>query len=333
MNILVTMPVGVTRDTFFPESVRNELAKLGNVTYNETNKDFSEEELAERIRGIDVAFIGWGTHAFTPAVLDRADKLKLICHTGGSVAGYATEESFDRGIRILSGNELYAESVAECVLCFALVMLRRMPEYIALMKNKGWRTDGFMNEGLFGQKFGFIGFGAVARYCVPLLKPFGCELYVHAPHLTQADAEKYGIHLCDTMDEVFAACKLVSLQLAKTKETFHVIGKKQLELMPDGAVLINTARGSIINEEELCDELEKGRISAALDVYEQEPLPMDSRLRKLPNVLLMPHMGGPTVDRRQAVTLALINEVEAVLNGADSKYECSREMMRRMTTH
>lgn len=333
MNILVTVPQGKTFDTFFPADVCEALNKLGHVVWNDTDKNFSEAELSEKLKGIDVAFIGWGTCAFTPEVLKNADKLKLICHTGGSVAGYATEESYDRGIRILSGNELYAKSVAECVLCFSLMMLRKTSAYTALMREKGWRTDDFVNDGLFGQKFGFIGFGAIARNCVPMLKPFGCEICVHAPHLTQADADKYGITLCDTMDEVFASCKLVSLQLAKTKETYHVIGKKQLEEMQNGAILINTARGSIINEEELCDELEKGRISAALDVYEQEPLPMNSRLRKLDNVLLMPHMGGPTIDMRRIVTLSLIDEVEAVLAGASSKYECTREMMRRMTTH
>ena len=103
-------------------------------------------------------------------------------------------------------------------------------------------------------------------------------------------------------------------------------------MIPDGAVFINTARGKIIDEAALTEELKKQRFKAVLDVYEQEPLPMDSGLRGLPNVTLIPHMGGPTIDRRKAVTECLISEIRRIDAGEEpQRLEISREAAARMT--
>lgn len=128
MKILVTAPEGVIRESFLPSAVRERLESVAQVDYNTMTRNFTPDELRERLRGVDVALTGWGTTLFDGNVLQGADRLKLIAHTGGSVTPVMSDEAYDRGIRVISGNELYAESVAESVLAYALAALRRIPD-------------------------------------------------------------------------------------------------------------------------------------------------------------------------------------------------------------
>lgn len=330
MNILVTMPRGATRDSFIPAHLADELAQLGHVEWNQGTENWTQEELAGRIGGMDVCITGWGSPEIDEKVLTRADRLRCIAHTGGSVAGYAAEAAYDRGVRVLSGNELYARSVAESVVAYALYELRDLGRYNREMLENGWHAPTFTNEGLLDQRVGLVGFGAVARYTAKLLRAFGCEIWIDADHVTQEEAASYGARKA-TLDEILSGCKVISIHLARVPETCHLINEERLRRIPEGALLINTARGSIIDEAALARELATGRFKAALDVYEQEPLPMESPLRHMDNVLLIPHMGGPTTDRRPFVTKELLHEIPKALRGEPSWLEITREMMRRMT--
>ncbi len=330
MRLLVTIPEGEVRRTFIGPDEKAAIEALGEIVWNESGRNWSEEELAEQIPGIDVAITGWGSCAYSEKVLARADSLRCIAHTGGSVAGKATEAVYDRGIAVLSGNDLYARSVAESVIAYALYLLRDMGTFSSDLLQKGWSQPGWKNEGLLDQSVGLIGFGAVARHTANLLRAFGCKVKIFADHVTDEEAAGYGAQKA-TLEEILSSCKIVSLHMAKTPETFHFIGREQLGLLSPGSIFINTARGAIVDEAALADELATGRFRAALDVYEAEPLPMDSPLRKLPNVLLMPHMGGPTMDRRPFVTQAIAKAIPAAVRGEQTNLTITRDMMRRMT--
>ena len=134
MKILVTAPQGVIRESFIPQQVRSRLESIAEVEYNTMDRNFTPEELRDRLHGVDVALTGWGTTLFDEAVLAGADRLKLIAHTGGSVTPVMSDEAYDRGIRVISGNEMYAESVAESVIAYALTALRR----IAFLRLSAW---------------------------------------------------------------------------------------------------------------------------------------------------------------------------------------------------
>ena len=330
MNILVAMPSGDVRDSFIPSDVRAQLEALGTVYWNEDGRNWTEDEMAEHMKGIDVCVLGWGCPQIGEKVLEKADALKAVLHTGGSVAGYASEAVYDRNIPVLSGNELYARSVAESVVAYALYLLRDIGRYNGELLKDGWVQSGWANEGLLDQTVGLIGFGAVARWTARLLREFGAKIYINADHVTPEEAASYGARKA-TIDEIMSGCKIVSVHLARTPETYHIIDEQRIKLLSEGAVFINTARGSIVDEAALVRELATGRFKAALDVYEVEPLPMDSPLRILHNVLLMPHMGGPTMDRRPFVTRSLIEELPRVLAGETSYLTVTRDMMRRMT--
>ena len=192
MNILVAMPAGEVRDSFIPSDVRAQLEELGTVVWNEDGRNWTEDELAEHIAHIDVCVLGWGCPPVGEKALARADALRAVLHTGGSVAGYAAEAVYDRHIPVLSGNELYARSVAESVVAYALYLLRDIGRYNGELLRDGWSQPGWKNEGLLDQTVGLIGFGAVARWTARLLSAFGVKLFINADHVTPEEAASYG---------------------------------------------------------------------------------------------------------------------------------------------
>ncbi len=330
MSILVTIPNGITKDTFITEDVKEKLKGFGNVEWNNTESQFSTQELSEKIKDIDVCITGWGTKSFDDDVLKNANKLRLIAHTGGSAGNIGTDSVYNRGIKVLTGNSIYAESVAEGVLAYILSSLRDIPLYNKTMHEGGWPSAGFYNKGIFDCTIGLVSFGMTAKYLANMLKPFRVKIKVNSRYLTEEAKQQYEVEYA-SIEEIFSTCEIISIHSPQTPSTYHMIGKELLEMIPDGALLVNTARGSVIDEAALAEELMKKRFKAALDVYEVEPLPADSKLRGLDNVLLMPHMGGPTVDRRKFVTLSLIEDIKRFIKGEPLQLEISKEYAVNMT--
>lgn len=329
MKILVTMPKSEVRDTFIPVDVAKKIEAMGDTVWNISDKQFSRKELRHLVEDVDVCITGWGCPRFDEEILSRASRLKLIAHTGGSVASIVSDHLYEKNIKVISGNWLFAESVAEGVLAYILCSMRNLIYYNYVVNTQGWATQIY-NEGLLDQTMGLIGFGLVARYLVGMLKPFRVKTKVYDPYVSDEICREYGVKR-STLEDVVSTSKIISIHAPKIPETYHMIDKRLLEMIPDGALLVNTARGSIIDEEALAVELRKNRFKAVLDVFEVEPLPADSKLRGLSNVIIIPHMAGPTVDRRKMVTLALLEDIESFFNGNGLKYEISKEYAKRMT--
>lgn len=330
MNILITVPEGEVRDTFFPEIVVQHLESIGTQHWNHTGRDMTPDELKQALPGMDACITGWGSPFFGPEVLSGADRLQIVAHTGGSVAPLVGPDFFDRGLSIVSGNWLYAESVAEGVIGYALCALRRLLHFSNSVQQGHWRSEHFHNEGLLDKTIGLVGFGLVAQYLVPMLKPFHVSICVYDPYVSDAQLQGHGVRRA-SLPEIFGQCDIVSIHAPRTPETKGMITKELLHTLKNGALFINTARGSLVDEDALASELITGRISAVLDVFETEPLPMESRLRGLPNALLIPHMGGPTMDRRKAVTLAMADEIKRYFEGELLLYGIGREYALSMT--
>lgn len=330
MRLLVSIPRGRVRDTFLPAETAAALEALGEVRWNPLDRNYTTPELARELAGIDVCLTGWGHPRFDEAALENAGQLRLVAHTGGTVASLVSPALFQRGVRVVSGNDVYARSVAESVVAYALTVLRDIPGYLTGMRDSGWRPDDFQNEGLLDQTVGLVGFGAIARYTVELLRAFGATIKVYSRHLGQREAAELGVASV-SLEEVMRTCRVISLHSAATPETYHQIDRELLQMIPQGAVLINTARGSVVDEQALARELAAGQFRAILDVYETEPLPMDSPLRGLPNVYLIPHMGGPTIDQRRRVCERLIADIRACFNGEPLALEITESAALRMT--
>ncbi len=316
MKILVTLPKTNVSDTFLTPRVLEKLNSMGDVTFNPYDRHYTRDELKEAIHGIDLVLCGWGSTRYDAEILDAADSLKVICYCAGSVAGIASPEIYERGITLLSANCVFADSVAESCICYTMVGLRRIEKYSKLMRDGGWKDLDFYNEGIMDRTIGLVGFGTISQKFIQFLKPFRVRILVYSGHLTKEEADKWGVE-CATLEEIFKNSDVVSIHQSLTERTYHMIKGEHFKLMRDGALIINTARGAVIDEAAMIEELKTGRINAVLDVYEEEPLDPNSILRKLENVTCQPHMGGPTIDRRTYCSLQVLDDAQKLLAGAN----------------
>ena len=210
-------------------------------------------------------------------------------------------------------------------LALMLTLVRRIPDYAAELRNGVSRTNEYVNEGetLFGRRVGIVGFGRIGRAVAKLLPPLGVEIVVSDPY-AQADSVQ--------LDELVSTCSVVVLCAALTPETRGMFDKRRLSLLRDGSYLINVARGGLIDLEALLNELRSGRITAALDVTDPlEPLPPDHELRKLPNVILTPHIAAGGIEMRREIGAIAVEEVVRFAKGEPPLNRVTVEMLATMT--
>lgn len=331
LNILVTMPRHDIFKTFFSERHIKEIEQLGSVEWNMSDKQFTVDELAEKIKDKDICITGWGTPVFEESVIKNCNRLKLVAHTGGSVKPYITDEVYGLGVKVVSGNKVFARSVAEGVIAYALASLRDIPKYSAEVKDGLWCSQ-FNNKGLLNKKVGIVGYGMISGYVVDMLKAFDCEILVYSGHISDEELQKKSMKKA-TLEEIFSTCDVISIHSGMTPKNYHMITEELLEKIPDGTLLVNTARGALIDEAALCRVLAKKNINAVLDVFEQEPLPQSSPLLELDNVILMPHMAGPTIDRRLNVTDSVISDIKRFLENKEMYCEISRAYASTMSAY
>lgn len=331
MKILVTMPDNDIRKTFFTPELQQRLQAMGEVVWNTLPCNFTKEELADALPDVEVAVTGWGTPRIEGEVLAAADALKLIAHTGGTVKPYVGEDAYDKGIRVTCGNDVFAASVAEGVIGYMLAGLREIPRYNNMVKSGIW-PEQFYNRGLMHKKIGIVGYGAISRKVVHMLQVFEVEIYVYSRYIEETELQKYDMKK-STLEEIFTECDVVSLHSALTPQNEHMITGDLVSLMKPGALLVNTARGGIINEKEVFPILGEGNILAVLDVFEEEPIrDAGHPLCHMENVIMMPHMGGPTIDRRAVVTDTVLRDIDIFYAGGTMKGEIEKEVMKRMST-
>ena len=330
MNIYVAIPEGIVRDTFLTEENVRYLESLGTVKWNGRGRNCTPEELAEDLVDMDVCVGCWGLCKFDETILAKANRLKLIAYVGGSVNYFVTDAMYARGIRVVCGNDAFAESVAEGTLAYMMSALRRIPQTVRYFDEKGWPTVYTRTESMLDQTVGIVGLGAISRYLIGMLKPFRAKIKIFSNHTTDEEAAALGVQKA-SLEEIFSTCKIVSIHWARTPQNYHRINDGLLSLLKPDSVLINTARGDIIDEEALGRHLQAGHFRAVLDVYEEEPLPEDSTLRHLENAILMPHRGGPTTDRRHYAALLALKDIEHLQKGEKLENEISPARAAMMT--
>lgn len=336
MKILVSIPCGEVMDTFLPPAVRERLEELGEVTYNDLSRQYTRQEMHDAAMGKDVVVIGWGNPALTDEVIADNDTLKLIVHTGGSVADYVDESTYAKGIRVVCGNKLFAESVAEGTIAYMLSVLRHIPDQVYDLKRGVWKTpEHSFDQGLLYKKIGILGVGAIARFLMEKLQAFHCSFLVWDDNYTVDPDYLASLNARQTsLEEVLTSCPIITLHASLTPKSFGMIGRRELEMIQHGGIFINTARGAIVKQDELTEVLtERPDLRAMLDVYHPEPLPVDDPLRKLKNVYLMPHRGGPTVDFRATIGATVVEEIAHFIKGELMDHEVGQDVAARMTTH
>ena len=254
----------------------------------------TDDRQLEALAGAEIAITGWGTRPFTPAMLDAAPGLKLVAHAAGSVKGLVHAAFLERGIRVCSAAWANGRSVAEFAFGMMMVSMKAVWQCRAAMPENRWPQEearGWMREP-FGATVGIVGAGVIGREMIHLCRTLELgAVLVYDPYLSEEAAQELGAIKVD-LDELMGRSDVVSLHTPAIKAARHIINARNLALLKDGAIFINTARGMCVDEPALVKELESGRILACLDVTDPEPPAADSPLYSLPNCILTPHIAG-----------------------------------------
>jgi phosphoglycerate dehydrogenase-like enzyme len=326
-KILVAIRPSLYQELFTPE-MDTQLRKIGEVVHQTSEDNLTSAQLARQISGYDAVITGWGTPQFNDSVLTNADQLKVIVHSAGSIKRLLPPPVFEKGIHVSHVAAAMAPAVAELTLLFIMLSLRKIHTVDHAFKLSSWDSAKSIGMGheIRGQRIGIIGAGYTGRYVINTLKSFDTDLWIYDPYLSSSKANALGVTKVD-LETILRDCPIVTLQAPPTDDTYRMIGAEQFSMLQDGAIFINTARSHLVDESALLTELKSGRIIAALDVFEQEPLPDDSPFRSLDNVIITPHIAAATHQTRQRQGQITVDEMTRFFMDNTLQYEVTRAML------
>jgi len=244
------------------------------------------------------------------------EQLRYVCYLAGSVRKVVPRELIKRGLIVTNWGGSISGTVAECTLMLMIMALRRASYWaVAMHRDGGWKNGSTFTQSLLNKRVGIHGLGSIGQCLIPMLRPFTSHIQAYSPSIPKAVFAKLNVKHLQSLDQLFAESDVVVELAAATPENLHMVTEKHLRLIPDGGVFVNVGRGCVVDPEALLRVAREGRLQIALDVYEQEPLPADSPLRGLPNVTLLPHLGGPTRDRRRDAGALALKNLRAFLRG------------------
>jgi phosphoglycerate dehydrogenase-like enzyme len=268
----------------------------------------SADELVARIRDAEIVINIRSTSKFTAEVLERCPQLRLISIWGTGTDNVDLAAAKARGVRVTNTPGVSAVAVAEHTLALIMAVAKQILTADRQMREGKWPRA--MVPQLRGKVLGLIGTGAIGREVAGLGRAIGMRVVAWTFHPGGDTAEWVGF------DDVFRRSDVVSVHVRQSSDTVGLIRREHFEMMKPGAVFINTARGAIVKEADLIDALRTNRIAGAgLDVFEQEPLPPESPLNSLPNVVLTPHAAGITPETTEAGLALAIDNVFVFLAG------------------
>ena len=308
---LLTIVIPDERTKFLPESVLTELRSIATEFRLLDPTGLSADAFAREVTAAnpEVILACWHTPPL-PAMLPP--RLRYVCYLPGSVKKLVTRAQLEHGLLLTNWGTAISRIVAECALFHTLACLRLATHWTFLIhRDGGWR-DGWERAGsLFQRRVGLHGFGPVARAFLKLIAPFGCAVSVFAPDVDDAVAASHGVARAPSLDALFADNDVIVELAPLIPATIGVVTERHLRLIRPGGVFVNVGRAAIVDEAALLRVAREGKIFVGLDVFVEEPLPMDSGFRGLPNVSLTPHIAGPTLDRYPDATAFALRNLRA----------------------
>jgi phosphoglycerate dehydrogenase-like enzyme len=291
------------------------------------------DELGDNLPHIEVLITSWGCPRIDAAAVERLPRLKLIAHLAGSVKGFLDDNVWRRGILVTNAVAANAVPVAEYTLAAILFANKRVFQlnsfYRTHHENRAPWSKEAPNVGNYNKTVGIIGASHVGRLVLEHLKRFDFKVLLYDPFVTPLATRDMGATKVG-LSELMSQSDVVSLHAPLLNDTRQMIGARELALMKDGAIIINTARGALIEQLALEQELCSGRLSAVLDTTEPEVLPDGSPLYELPNVFLTPHIAGSLGDETQRLADCIVDEVERYSKGIALQHLVRREQLERL---
>jgi phosphoglycerate dehydrogenase-like enzyme len=256
----------------------------------------------------------WGCPKLDEAFLDGRPALRLFAYAAGTVKGIVTPAVWARGIAVTSAAAANAVPVAEYTLAAILLANKGVLASRERLRAPDVRIRRPRPVGNVDKRVGLIGASLVGRRVIELLRPFDLEVVVADPYLESSEAARLGVTKVE-LDDLMATSDVVSVHAPDLPSTRHLVGAEQLAAMRDGATLVNTARGAIVDTDALVEALQDGRLSAVLDVTDPEPLPPDHPLLAMPNAFVTPHVAGAQGSELGRLADLAITEIERFVAG------------------
>ena len=322
---IAVLPPLKTQRRVFTQSHIAQLTAIGEVTLY-PDEVVTLESTKKNIQNADVAITGWGCLPLNRELLDQAPNLRAVFHSAGSVKPVVTDELWERGIRVSSANDPLGRGVAETALGLTITSLKDMWHLSRKMESSGWSETRVDVRELYGINIGVIGAGKAGQYYIKLLQNFEVNVLLYDPFVTAEKAKELGTTKVE-LEDLMARSDVVSIHAPSLPSTNNMINAANLSLMKDDAILINTARGSVIDEPALIAELQKGRLFACIDVTNPEPPPADHPFRSLPNCILLPHIAGAVNNGAFRLGQFSIDELKRFLAGEAMEGEVRQEQM------
>ena len=272
-----------------------------------------EAELIAEVPHYDALMVRSQTKITRP-VIEAASKLQIVGRAGVGVDNIDVAAATELGVIVVNSPAGNTVAVAELTVGMMLALVRRLVPASLSMAQGEWKRSKFMGTQLYGKTLGVIGVGRIGVEVSKRAQSFGMKILGYDPFLTSERARQLNIE-ATTIDDILRRADFVSLHVPKTKETTHLINAESIAKMKDGAMIVNCARGGVIDEAALYEALKSGKLGGAgLDVFEPEP-PQDSPLRQLDNVVLTPHLGASTEEAQVEVALDVARQIVEVFNG------------------
>ena len=302
-----------------PEVVEARMAELFDVRLNETDEPMTREQLREAVQAADV---------LVPTVTDRIDaallahagpRLRLIANYGTGVDNIDVEAAYRRGITVTNTPGVLTEDTADMTMALILAVMRRLVEGDRLVRSgewHGWAPTAMLGHRLWGKRLGILGMGRIGTAVARRARAFGMSIHYHnRRRVHESIEEELEATYWPSLDQMLARIDILSVNCPHTPATYHLLSARRLKLLRPHAIVVNTSRGEVIDEVALVRMLRNREIAGAgLDVFEHEPA-VNPRLRELPNVVLLPHMGSATIEGRIEMGEKVIINIKTFVDG------------------
>jgi glyoxylate reductase len=302
-----------------PEAVETRMKELFDVELRDPDTPMTRDELAAAMRRADV-LVPTITDTIDAALLAQAgDKLKLIANYGAGVDHIDVATARQRGVIVSNTPGVVTEDTADMVMALILAVTRRIPEGLHVMQSgtwAGWSPMALLGGRLGGRRLGILGMGRIGQAVARRARAFGLQVHYHNRKRLRPEIEaEHEATYWESLDQMIARMDILSINCPHTPSTFHLLNARRLRLMKPSAVVVNTSRGEVVDENALTRALRAGELAGAgLDVYERGT-DLNPRLRELPNVVCLPHMGSATIEGRIEMGEKVIINIKTFADG------------------
>ena len=312
-------PLSVVVTRRWPEVVEKRLTELFHVTLRADDTPMTRSELGEAMKTADI-LVPTVTDEIDAALIGQAgDRLKLIANYGAGVDHIDVMTARQRGILVSNTPGVLTEDTADMTMALILAVTRRMSEGMAQMQKgdwQGWAPTALLGGRVSGRRLGILGMGRIGQAVARRAAAFGMQVHYHNRRRLRPEIEEsLGATYWESLDQMVARMDVMSINCPHTPSTFHLMNARRLKLMKPDAVIVNTSRGEVIDENALTRMLRAGELQGAgLDVYEHGT-DINPRLRELTNVVLLPHMGSATLEGRVEMGEKVIINIKTFEDG------------------